>query len=133
MNMQEEIARVAYELYEKSGFINGRDSENWLEAERIVLIRHASQDIEEPEGEEPFIAEEGLKEEVEGTAPMYARQNKEETTTVIEEVEVQTPALGTKKDLAIRAEKIRPVKQAAAKGKKMSQKKTDRKSREKYL
>ena len=133
MNMQEEIARVAYELYEKSGFINGRDSENWLEAERIVLIRHASQDIEEPEGEEPFIAEEGLKEEVEGTAPMYARQNKEETTTVIEEVEVQTPALGTKKDLAIRAEKIRPAKPAAAKGKKMSPKKTGRKSREKFL
>ena len=133
MNMQEEIAKVAYEIYEKSGFINGRDSENWLEAERIVLIRHASQDIEEPEGEEPFIAEEGLKEEVEGTAPMYTRHNKEEFTTVIEEVEVQSPALGTKEDLAIRAEKIRPVKPAAAKGKKMSPKKTGRKSREKFL
>jgi hypothetical protein len=133
MNMQEEIARVAYELYEKSGFINGRDSENWLDAERIVLIRHASQDIEEPEGEEPFIAEEGLKEEVEGTAPMYARQNKEEYTTVIEEVEVQTPTLGTKEDLAIRAEKIRPAKKAVAKGRKVSPKKIGRKSSEKYL
>ena len=133
MNMQEEIARVAYELYEKSGFINGRDSENWLEAERIVLIRHASQDIEEPEGEEPFIAEEGLKEEVEGTSPMYARQNKEEYTTVVEEVEVQSPALGTKEDIAIKTEKVRPAKKAAAKKKKVSPKKTSRKSREKDL
>jgi len=132
MNLHEEITKMAYELYEKSGCINGRDFENWIDAERIVLMRHASQDIEEPEGEEPFIAEEGLKEEVEGTAPMYARQNKE-FTTVIEEVEVQSPALGTKEDLAIRAEKIRPAKPAAAKGKKMSPKKKGRKSREKFL
>jgi hypothetical protein len=133
MNLYEEIKKMAYELYEKSGCIDGREVENWLDAERIVLIRHASQDIEEPEGEEPFIAEEGLIEEIEGTAPMYARQNKEEYTTVIEEVEVQTPALGIKKDLAIKAEKIRPVKPAAVKGRKVSSKKTAQKSREKYL
>jgi hypothetical protein len=133
MNLHEEITKLAYELYEKSGYVNGRDFENWLDAEMIVLTRHASQDIEEPEGEEPFIVEEGIIEEIEGTAPMYARQNKEEYTTVVEEVEVQRPALGTKEDLAIRAEKIRPAKPAAAKVKKMSPKKTGRKSREKYL
>jgi len=44
MKLQEEIAEVAYELYEKSGCINGRDSDNWLEAERIVLLRYSSQD-----------------------------------------------------------------------------------------
>jgi hypothetical protein len=44
MKLQEEIAKVAYELYEKSGCINGKDSENWLEAEMIVLLRHAGQD-----------------------------------------------------------------------------------------
>ncbi|MCL0066831.1 DUF2934 domain-containing protein [Thermodesulfovibrionales bacterium] len=36
-----EIARVAHELYEKSGMIDGRDIENWLEAERVVMARHA--------------------------------------------------------------------------------------------
>ena len=34
---QDKIARVAYELYEKSGYVNGRDVEHWLEAERIVM------------------------------------------------------------------------------------------------
>lgn len=133
MNLYEEIAKIAYELYEKSGCIDGRDFENWLDAERIVLTRHASQDIEEPEGEEPFIVEEGIIEEVEGTAPMYSRQNKEEYTTVVEEVEVQSPALGTKEDIAIRTEKIRPAKPAAAKGKKVAPKKTGQKSREKHI
>jgi hypothetical protein len=65
MNLHEEIARIAYELYEKSGCNGGRDFENWLDAERIVLMRHASQDIEEPEGEEPMIAEDVISKEVE--------------------------------------------------------------------
>lgn len=34
---QDKIARVAYELYEKSGRIHGKDMEHWLEAEVIVL------------------------------------------------------------------------------------------------
>ena len=34
----EEIERVAYEIYEKRG-IPGREVENWLEAEKIVLER----------------------------------------------------------------------------------------------
>lgn len=131
MNLREEIARIAYLLYEKSGYIDGRDVENWIDAERIVLTRHASQDIEEPEGEEFIVAEEGLIEEVEGTTPMYA--GREKNATVNEEMEVQSPAIGTKEDLAIKAEKIRPPKPAASKKKKMSPKKTGRKSREKSL
>jgi hypothetical protein len=133
MNLHEEITKVANELYVKSGCINGRDFENWLDAERIVLTRHASQDIEEPEGEEPFIVEEGIIEEIEGTAPMYARQNKEEYTTVVEEMEVQRPTLGTKEDIAIRTEKIRPAKPAVTKGRKVFPKKTGLKSREKHI
>ncbi len=39
MNLREEIEKVAYELYEKGGRI-GRDLENWLEAEKIVMARH---------------------------------------------------------------------------------------------
>jgi hypothetical protein len=41
MNLQEEIAKTAYELYKKSGCLEGRDFENWLEAERLVLAVHA--------------------------------------------------------------------------------------------
>lgn len=39
MNLYDEIAKVAYELYEKSGRIAGRDMENWLEAEKTVKAR----------------------------------------------------------------------------------------------
>ena len=49
MNLHEEIAKVAYELYAARGCIHGWDLDDWLEAERIVLARHAGQDIEEPE------------------------------------------------------------------------------------
>ena len=35
----EEIERVAYEIYEKKG-IPGREVEDWLEAEKIVLERY---------------------------------------------------------------------------------------------
>jgi uncharacterized HAD superfamily protein len=38
--LEEEIKKIAYELYEKSGCIPGRDLENWLEAEKIVLSKY---------------------------------------------------------------------------------------------
>ena len=37
-DLKKEIAKVAYEIYEQMG-ISGREVENWLEAERIVLER----------------------------------------------------------------------------------------------
>lgn len=46
MNLNDEIAKVAYEIYEKSGYIKGRDFVNWLEAERIVLARRIRQEAE---------------------------------------------------------------------------------------
>jgi hypothetical protein len=49
MNLHEEIAKVAYELFESRGCVHGWDLDDWLEAERIVLARHAGQEIEEPE------------------------------------------------------------------------------------
>jgi len=52
MNIHDEIAAVAYELFEARGRIPVRDLDDWLDAERIVLARHAGQDIEEPEEEE---------------------------------------------------------------------------------
>jgi hypothetical protein len=35
----DEIARIAYELWEKNGCIHGCDLEHWCEAERIVISR----------------------------------------------------------------------------------------------
>jgi len=52
MNIHDEVAAVAYELFEARGRIPVRDIDDWLDAERIVLARHAGQDIEEPEEEE---------------------------------------------------------------------------------
>jgi len=39
-NIYGEIAKVAHNLYDKSGRVHGRDVQNWLEAEKIVLARH---------------------------------------------------------------------------------------------
>jgi len=38
--VEEEIRQVAFELYVKSGCIPGRDLDNWLEAERIVMSKY---------------------------------------------------------------------------------------------
>ena len=38
------IAQKAYELYEQSGRVEGRDLEHWLEAERLVKEQDPSQD-----------------------------------------------------------------------------------------
>ncbi|MBI5344809.1 MAG: DUF2934 domain-containing protein [Deltaproteobacteria bacterium] len=40
MNLRDEIERAAYDLYEKGGRLDGKETENWLEAERIVLARN---------------------------------------------------------------------------------------------
>jgi hypothetical protein len=38
-NLCEETVKVASELYDRSGRVEGRDLDNWLEAERIVRAR----------------------------------------------------------------------------------------------
>ena len=43
-NLYNEIASLAYELYEKSGRVEGRDLVNWHEAERIVMARYAAKE-----------------------------------------------------------------------------------------
>lgn len=128
MNLHDEIARIAYTLYENSGRISGRDFDNWLDAERIALIRNASQDIEEPEGEEPIITEETRIEEVEGTTQMHAAHNIEEDITVIDDMEIRRQATGKEEDFAMMEKKFTPQKPPAAKGKKSSPKKTGQKS-----
>ena len=43
MDLNEEIAKVAYELYERDGKQDGKDREHWLEAERIVKAARTRQ------------------------------------------------------------------------------------------
>jgi hypothetical protein len=38
---REQIAKLAYEIYEKSGRVAGRDLQNWLAAEKTVLSNRA--------------------------------------------------------------------------------------------
>ncbi len=49
MNLHDEIASLAYELYEKSKGIEGCDLDNWLEAERIVMSRYTPQETSKTE------------------------------------------------------------------------------------
>ena len=37
----EEVARIAYELFERRGRANGYDQQDWLEAERLVRQRRS--------------------------------------------------------------------------------------------
>lgn len=50
MSLHDEIARTAYNLYEKGGRPVGKDTENWLEAEKIVLARNAERAKSEEKG-----------------------------------------------------------------------------------
>ncbi len=43
MDLNEEIAKVAYELFERDGRQDGRDKEHWFEAEAIVKSRRAAE------------------------------------------------------------------------------------------
>ncbi len=49
--LHDEIARVAYGLYEKRGRIGGHAERDWLEAERIVMARKGSEKVEESQSE----------------------------------------------------------------------------------
>jgi len=49
MRWYDEIAKLARTLYEKSGRVEGRDLDNWLEAERIVMERYKEQEMLEKE------------------------------------------------------------------------------------
>ena len=52
MNLHDEIAVAAFELFEARNCVHGGDLDDWLNAERIVLGHHAGQEMEEPEEEE---------------------------------------------------------------------------------
>lgn len=44
----DEVARIAYELWERNGWIHGRDIEHWCEAEQIVISRIQPIEEEKP-------------------------------------------------------------------------------------
>ncbi|MCL5023241.1 MAG: DUF2934 domain-containing protein [Nitrospirae bacterium] len=46
--LHDEIAKVAYELYEKKGRLEGRHHEDWMEAENIVKARYAKAEQRKP-------------------------------------------------------------------------------------
>jgi len=131
MNLQGEIAKVAHELYEKSGRLTGRDLNNWLDAERIVLTRHASQELEEPE-------EATTPEEIETEGSKFPEQKgvtqeaeEAEETTVVGGAEVKgtmAPKGNTKGTEKIKpSKKTKTVKEDVTKGKKEAAKKAVRK------
>lgn len=41
MNMHNEIARTAYGLYEKRGCVHGNDFTDWVEAEKLVMVKYS--------------------------------------------------------------------------------------------
>lgn len=40
-NMRDEIASIAYSLYEKRGHVSGNDFADWIEAEKIVAKKYS--------------------------------------------------------------------------------------------
>jgi hypothetical protein len=78
MDLHDEIAAVAYELYQVRGCVAGRDLDDWLDAEQIVLARHAGQEIEEPEEEDSSQGESAAGEEqATGAEGTEAEENQE--------------------------------------------------------
>ena len=53
MDLDDEIRKMAFELYEKSGKVAGRDLDNWLEAEKIIRARHGGETNPETELSSP--------------------------------------------------------------------------------
>jgi hypothetical protein len=49
MKWYDEIARIARELYEKNGKVEGRDLDNWLEAEKIVMKQYREYEMRKAE------------------------------------------------------------------------------------
>jgi len=76
MNLHDEVATVAYELFKSRGCIPVRDLDDWLDAERIVLVRHAGQDLEEPE-EEDGPEETAEKEKIKASGESDSEENQE--------------------------------------------------------
>jgi hypothetical protein len=80
MNLEKEINKLAYELFVKSGCITGRDMDNWLEAERIVMEKY---NIQKPA--ESALSEEAV-ELAEPAAPAEEKTKKTRARTTQKKV-----------------------------------------------
>jgi len=47
MERHKDIQELAYEIFEKSGRIHGRELDHWLEAERIIKAREMSVQVKD--------------------------------------------------------------------------------------
>lgn len=94
MDLHEEIRKVAYELYEKSGCRGGRELENWLEAERIVMARRAQQE-KGGKGKTPAAAHQAKKTPARARVSKTAAQDKEPVAAEVRKPRVKKA--GTKK------------------------------------
>jgi len=52
MKLYEEIETIAYDIWEKSGRVHGKDIDHWLEAERIVKERYVMETGEKKKPQE---------------------------------------------------------------------------------
>lgn len=79
MGIREEIAKVAYELYEKRGRTDGSHVDDWLEAEKIVMARRAGKKEVEVKRAEPAISKAAAKlpkEQKSKSAPQVSSKKK---------------------------------------------------------
>ena len=62
-NLHDEIAALAYELFENKGRVGGSDIDNWFEAERIVRARYTARVNDEviKSGRKKYIGDERRK------------------------------------------------------------------------
>jgi len=44
VTLHQEIVKVAHDLFERSGRVEGHDLDNWFEAERVVMTQHREQE-----------------------------------------------------------------------------------------
>lgn len=103
MNLYDEIAKTAHELYVKSGCVSGRDLENWVEAERIVKARYGA---EESPKKNPSVTTENIAGKK--AAPVIAKEAPKKAEPVIaKEVAPPKKAAEPKKTPAKRAAKTK--------------------------
>ncbi len=55
-NVHDEVAQVAYELFEKRGRVHGHELQDWLDAERIVSARSSKGTEKEKSGKSTKLA-----------------------------------------------------------------------------
>lgn len=82
-----EIAKVAHELFEKSGWKCGCELDNWLAAEKIVMERHAGR--KEPKAQD--VAPAKMKKASEKTEPKTAKTVKKTSESSLKTTKKKSP------------------------------------------